>query len=252
MERALRRDRALVLGTLLGIVVVCWGYLWTGAGTLHEMGGMLMPMSLETWTPAHALLMLAMWVAMMTAMMLPSAAPMILLYAMLSRGQAEKGGWGRNTSAFVLGYLALWTIFSMAAVVLQFSLQRATLLSPMMRTNSTAFAGMVLIATGLYQLTSLKHNCLRRCRSPLDFMLTQWCHGMRGAFVMGARHGAYCIGCCSALMLLLFVGGIMNLAWIAGLALIVLLEKCAPGGQWISRIGGLILFGWGAILLIQR
>ena len=145
----------------------------------------------------------------------------------------------------------MWTAFSAAATALQFAFDRFALLSPMMETTSTALAGVLLIAAGIYQWTPLKQSCLRHCRSPLDFILTQWRKGARGAFVMGARHGVYCVGCCWALMLLLFVGGIMNMAWIAALAFFVLFEKLVPLGRWVSVVAGIFLAGWGALLLVH-
>lgn len=250
LERGLRHDRLLVIGGLLAVIILSWAYLLAGAGTMQDMDGMLMPMSGGPWTPGHALVMLAMWAVMMAAMMLPSAAPMILLYATIARGRHTRGERTGNAGVFAAGYVTVWLGFSVAAVTLQFVLEQAMLLSPMMETTSTALAGTVLIAAGVYQWLPLKQACLRRCRSPLDFMLTRWREGVRGAFVMGATHGVYCVGCCWMLMLLLFVGGIMNLAWIAALALFVLVEKLVPAGHWIGRIAGLALIAWGAATLI--
>ncbi|MGH8808873.1 MAG: DUF2182 domain-containing protein, partial [Noviherbaspirillum sp.] len=173
-----------------------------------------------------------------------------LLYATIARGRRAKGGHVSSTGVFALGYLALWTAFSVVAVPLQFALEKAALLSPMMKATSIALAGAVLIAAGIYQWTPLKQSCLRRCRSPLEFVLTHWREGTRGAFIMGVRHGMYCVGCCWVLMLLLFVGGVMNLLWIAGLAVFILVEKLAPAGHWIGRIAGLLLIGWGAATLL--
>ncbi len=147
-----------------------------------------------------------------------------------------------------LGYV-VWAAFSLVAVALQFGLDQAALLSPMMNTTSRALAGAVLIGAGLYQWTPLKQACLRRCSSPLQFLMTEWREGRRGAFVMGLRHGGYCLGCCWVLMLLLFVGGIMNIAWIAGIAVFVLVEKLAPAGHWIGRGAGVALILWGVATL---
>lgn len=251
----LRRDRLVVGGAVACVVALCWIYLWTGAGTMQEMGGMLMPMSAGPWTPFHAALMFVMWTVMMVAMMLPSAAPMILLYTTIARkrrekegiaGEGEAGKQAANPAIFAFGYLAVWTAFSVAAVTLQYGLERAALLSPMMQTTSLVLAAAVLMATGAYQWTPFKQACLRHCRSPLQFVLTHWQEGRKGAFMMGAQHGAYCAGCCWMLMFLLFVGGIMNLGWIAGLALFVMAEKFLPGGNWIGRVAGLFLIVWGA------
>ena len=253
IERALRRDRVLVVSCLLLAVVLSWAWLLAGAGMMQEMGDMLMPMSSGPWTAGHALLVLVMWAVMMAAMMLPSAAPMILFHAAIARRRSERGESGASAAAsgaFASAYLLVWAAFSLAATGLQFGLERAALLSPMMETTSVALAAAVLIAAGLYQWTPLKQACLRYCRSPLDFVLTQWRPGARGAFLMGLRHGAVCVGCCWVLMLLLFVGGIMNFAWIAGIALFVLVEKLGPASHWISRGTGALLITWGCATLL--
>lgn len=250
VEGALRRERLLAVGCLLLVIALSWAYLLTGAGMMEEMGDMLMPMSSGPWTPGHALLVLAMWAVMMAAMMLPSAAPMILLHATLARRQGERGAPAAASGAVATGYLAAWAAFSLAATVLQYALEQAALLSPMMQATSRVFAGAALVAAGLYQWTPLKQACLRHCRSPLDFVMSHWRPGARGAFLMGLRHGTVCIGCCWMLMLLLFVGGVMNLAWIAGIAAYVLVEKLAPAGHWIGRGAGVLLVVWGVATLL--
>lgn len=251
LERALRHDRALLASGLLVVVALCWAYLLAGAGVMTGMPDDMGAVATQpvAWTPAHALAMLMMWAIMMAAMMLPGAAPMLLLFAAIARARQSPARRMTMTGVFALGYIAVWTAFSLAVVMLQFALERAALLSPMMQTTSTALAGTVLIAAGLYQWTPLKHACLRHCRSPLDFVLTHWREGLRGAFMMGARHGVYCLGCCWVLMLLLFVGGVMNLVWIAGLALLVLAEKWVPAGHWVGRIIGAALVMWGTGVL---
>lgn len=250
IEGVLRRDRIVVVCALVGVIVLSWAYLLTGAGmSMHEMGGMLMPMRAGPWTPGYTVVVLVMWAVMMAAMMLPSAAPMILFYDTIARARRSKGGSATASGVFVFGYIAVWAAFSLAAVALQFGLEKAVLLSPMMQTTSTTLAGAVLIAAGLYQWTPLKQACLRRCRSPLDFVMTHWRQGASGAFIMGVQHGVYCLGCCWMLMLLLFVGGVMNLGWIAGLAGFVLVEKFAPAGHWIGRAAGAVLIAWGGATL---
>lgn len=249
MQRLLRHDRLLVVSGLLLVVILSWAYLLTGAGMMQAMGDMLMPMSMGPWTLAHTLLVFAMWAVMMAAMMLPSAAPMILLYATIARGRAPTGELVTASGGFMFGYVAVWATFSLVAAALQFVLEQSALMSPMMETTSTVLAGAVLIAAGLYQWTPLKQFCLRHCRSPIEFLTTHWRAGVRGAFVMGFRHGAYCVGCCWLLMLLLFVGGVMNLAWIGGIALFILVEKLAPAGHWIGRGAGILLIAWGAATL---
>jgi predicted metal-binding membrane protein len=248
---ALRHDRVVVVSGLAVVVLLSWAYVLTGAGMMQEMGGMLMPMSMGPWTLAHVALLFAMWAVMMAAMMLPSAAPTILLYGVIARRHGEGHALVTASGAFVLGYVVVWATFSLVAVALQFGLERAALISPMMETTSIALAGAVLIATGLYQWTPLKQACLRHCRSPLEFITEHWRAGVGGAFLMGFRHGVYCVGCCWLLMLLLFVGGVMNLAWIGGLALFVLIEKLAPAGHWIGRGAGVMLVAWGTATLLS-
>ena len=252
VEEALRRDRLLVVFCLLLVVVLSWAYLLAGAGmSMQAMGDMLTPMSTEPWTLGHAALVLVMWAVMMAAMMLPSAAPMILLYATIARRRSERGETASASSGvFAFGYLAIWAAFSLAATALQFVLEKAALMSTTMQTTSVALAGAVLIAAGLYQWTPLKRACLRYCSSPLVFLMRYWRPGTAGAFSMGLRHGTYCVGCCWLIMLLLFVGGIMNFGWIAGIALFVLVEKLVPAGHWIGRGAGVLLVAWGAATLV--
>lgn len=250
IELALRRDRLLVVLGLVAVIIAAWAYLLAGAGmSMHEMNGMLMPMRSEPWTIGYAVLVLAMWAVMMAAMMLPSAAPMILFYGTVARARRARGELAVGSGVFAGGYLVVWAAFSLAAVGLQFGAEQTALLSPMMEMTSIGLSGALLITAGLYQWTPLKQACLRRCRSPLEFVMTQWREGMRGAFTMGLKHGAYCLGCCWLLMLLLFVGGVMNFGWIAGLALFVLVEKLAPAGHWIGRAAGAGLIVWGGATL---
>jgi len=253
LAAVLRHDRAVVLGSLTFVVVVAWGYLLTGAGVemaMMDMGGGQMMAMMPEWTPAYGLVVFAMWAVMMVAMMLPSAAPVTLLIASLAKKRREAGtAGGFTTVPFVLGYLAVWLAFAAIATLLQWQLDAAELLSETMAFTSTVVAGGVLVLAGIYQWTPLKKACLRHCRSPLDFLLHHWPDGALGAFVSGARHGVFCLGCCWTLMALLFVGGIMNLAWIAGIALLVLIEKTLPWGGWMGRVTGVVLIGWGAVAL---
>ena len=248
LERALRHDRVFMASALLIVVVLCWAYLLSGArvmtGVADGMG-----MAPVAWTQAHALMMFVMWAIMMVAMMLPGAAPMLLLFSSVARARHSPLRRMLLSGTFALGYVAVWSAFSVAAVVLQYTLERAALLSPMMQTTSTLMAGAVLVAAGVYQWTPLKQACLRHCRSPLEFVLMHWREGLDGVFLMGLRHGAYCLGCCWMLMLLLFVGGVMSLAWIAGLALLVLAEKLLPAGTWVGRATGAVLVLWGGGVL---
>lgn len=246
-DHNLRLERMATPVCLLIITALAWAYLLMGAGTMQEMDGMVMAMSVWPWTASHAALMFVMWLVMMTAMMLPSAAPVILLYRTISR---RNNGRSRGASGcFVLGYLAVWGGFSLLALVVQYFLERAELLSPMMESTNTGLSGALLIAAGIYQFTPLKRACLRLCRSPLEFFMAHWRSGKLGAFAMGTHHGIYCVACCWGLMLLLFVGGVMNLMWIVGLAIFVLIEKLVPAGQWMGQAGGVLLTGAGAVLV---
>jgi predicted metal-binding membrane protein len=269
LEVALRRDREVVTLVLVTVIAASWLYLLAGAGTgmyPHEMAvlapaqmsiaGMLM--SPVTWTPDHALVLFSMWWLMMIAMMLPSAAPMVLLHAAVTRtGLARSDDSGPNapshrlrsaTIAFIAGYLVMWGAFSLVAVVAQWALVRGELLSAMMMPTSRFLGAGLLIAAGLWQLTPLKTVCLRHCRSPISFLSTHWRPGVGGAFRMGIKHGVFCLGCCWFLMALLFYGGVMNLIWIIGLALFVFAEKILPAGVAFGRATGLLLIAWGAWL----
>jgi predicted metal-binding membrane protein len=236
------------------MTALAWLYLLHAAAAMSEMGRhaameMAMP-QVRSWALLEVVLLLVMWAVMMVAMMLPSAAPMILMFTMINRRRAEQQRPAVRTGIFVLAYVLVWGGFSVLAAVAQWRLQAAALLSPMMVSTSPYLGGGLLLAAGLFQWTPLKEACLIRCRSPLAFLMTEWREGARGALVMGLRHGAYCVGCCWMLMALLFVAGVMNLAWIAAIALFVLVEKVAPGGRWISRSAGVVLAGAGILVVV--
>jgi predicted metal-binding membrane protein len=250
---ALRHDRAVVLGSLAFVVLLAWTYLLLGAGLDTKMmdmgGGQTMAMPAE-WSLGYGLVIFVMWAVMMLAMMLPSAAPVTLLIAGIARKRAAAAGAARaGTALFVFGYLAVWLAFAAAATGLQWTLDEAGLLSRTMALGNVVLAGSVLVAAGVYQWTPLKEACLRHCRSPLDFILFHWRDGRLGAVASGIGHGFFCLGCCWMLMALLFVGGIMNLAWIAGIALLVLIEKTLPGGRRVGQMTGAVLVAWGIITL---
>lgn len=254
LEWTLRRDRAVV-GAGLGLVVaLAWLYLFLGAGmdmaAVPEAAGRAAGGPPMAWTAGYATIVFVMWAVMMVAMMLPSAAPMILLYGTVGRRQRAQGHASVGTGVFAAGYLAAWTGFSLAATALQWGLERLALLSPMMASTSDVFGGAVLVAAGVYQMTPLKHACLRHCRSPLSFLVHRWRAGPAGAFRMGLEHGLFCLGCCWVLMGLLFVGGVMNLLWIAAVAAFVLAEKAAPAGSLIARASGPLLIAAGGAVLV--
>ena len=254
LESVVRRDRRVVLFGLFAVTALAWLYLALMAldmGAMPSMGDALARPRAASWTPVEFVLMFIMWAVMMLGMMLPSASPMILMFARVNRDRRGKVEPLVPTGVFVAGYVAVWTAFSLAATIAQWVLQDVGLLSPMMASTSALLGGLVLTAAGIYQWTPLKHACLRHCQTPLGFLMTRWRNGMGGAFRMGLSHGAYCVGCCWVLMALLFVGGVMNLVWVAALAALVLAEKIAPLGPWLPRIAGTALIGWGGWLLAQ-
>jgi predicted metal-binding membrane protein len=258
LEAVLRRDRAVVVAALVAVITVAWIWILLGAGTGMTatnmalgsggpgMAGMMVP---AAWTFGYAGLMFGMWWAMMAAMMLPSAAPILLLFARVNRNQKTSGRPFIPTGIFAAGYLVVWGGFSALATGLQWELEKLGLLSPMMATTSYWLGGAILLAAGVWQLTPIKGICLRHCRSPMGFLVQSWRSGRLGAFRMGLEHGIYCLGCCWFLMGLLFFGGIMNLFWIIGLAGFVLLEKTIPMGSWIGRIVGISVAAWGGLML---
>ena len=260
VEGTFKRDRLVVLGALGFVVVLSWTYVLAGAGmnmSAFEMtrlssgtGAMAMMMP-AVWDVGYAGLMFFMWWVMMIAMMLPSATPMVLLFAAMNRKQKESGNPYVPTSLFASAYLIVWAGFSVVAVAVQWGLDSLALLSPLLVSASATLGGGLLIAAGIYQLTPLKQACLKHCRSPLQFVLTRWRSGADGAFRMGIEHGAYCVGCCWFLMGLLFFGGVMNLYWIAGIAVFVLLEKTIPVGHWMSHVVGIALMVWGIVVMLS-
>jgi predicted metal-binding membrane protein len=258
----LRRDRAVLLAALLVVAALAWAYLlWladgmTMADAAHAMSGMsAMEMAApraNPWSAAEFALTFAMWAVMMIGMMAPSAAPIALLYARIARQAHAQGHVFASTAWVVSGYLIAWILFALLAAIAQAALLEAAAITPMLAAASRRFGGAVLIAAGVYQWTPLKDACLTQCRSPLDFIMRRG--GFRPeagrAFALGFRHGLYCVGCCWVLMALLFVGGVMNVLWIAAIAAFVLLERIAPGGRVVARAGGILLAAAGAWFLL--
>jgi len=251
-----RRDRRVVLAGLGAITALSWAYIIFLA---LRMAAMPMPipmagmgMAMPQWQPWSAIdfaLMLLMWAVMMVAMMVPSASPMILTFTSIHRRRRAQGNAFVPTAVFLAGYAIVWSVFSLAATMAQWGFHQAALLSPMMVSTSPFLGGLLLITAGAFQWSGLKNACLSKCRTPLGFLLTEWRDGRRGALVMGLRHGAFCTGCCWAVMTLLFVGGVMNLLWVAAIAAFVLVEKVAPQQWQVARVAGLGLMAWGGWLL---
>ncbi len=274
LDALLRRDRIIITISLAAITLLAWLYLLSLGDmtapseqpmeSMEGMSGMDMPgmdmqgmteamLAPHAWGLREAFLVFTMWSVMMVGMMLPSAAPMILLYARVGRHAASQGAPFAATGVFGAGYIAAWFLFSLTATFAQWLLERALLLTPMLESANGLFSGVLLLVAGVYQWTPLKHACLSKCRAPLAFIQSEG--GFRrdpwGAFRMGLRHGLYCVGCCWPLMALLFVGGIMNILWIAALAIFVLAEKVMPGGRWLSQAAGAVLVAAGVWLIVR-
>lgn len=231
---------------ILAISLIGWLFLaWIAVDMGHPLAQLTMPIS-SSWSAASVLAIWFMWAVMMAAMMLPSALPMILTFVHLSLRSAEPAR-GRS---FVAAYLLVWFTFSAGATAAQWALQAMGWVNPMIVSTSALLTGLLLLIAGAYQFSRLKQVCLSRCRTPLGFLLGEWRAGVSGAFVMGLRHGMLCVGCCWALMALLFVGGVMNLAWVAALSITVAIEKLAPRGDRLATAIGLGLMAAGLVKLL--
>ncbi len=253
LETLLKQDRAVILTGMAGVTALAWAYMLYLAWAMRPMEMAMdqaMP-RMQAWGPVELLLTFVMWSIMMVAMMVPSAAPMILLFATINRKRRQQDRPHVATGIFLAAYLLVWTLFSVFATLAQWGLHSAALLSPMMVSTNHILGGTLLIAAGVFQWTPLKHACLAHCRAPFEFLMSDWREGTGGAFVMGLKHGTYCLGCCWSLMALLFVVGVMNLLWVAAIALFVLVEKAAPGGPVIGRATGALLVVAGITLLSQ-
>lgn len=240
-----RRDFWAITVSLTGVTILSWIYL-------VAMAKDECCFQAPVWDAPYFGMMFTMWAIMMVGMMVPSAAPMILIYAAVARKAEKQGTPIASTGAFTSGYIFMWTVFSFLVTLAQWQLDRAALLSHTMVVNDARFAAVLLIAAGIYQWLPIKNSCLERCQSPFHFISSHWRPGNAGAFMMGISHGAFCIGCCWVLMLLLFVGGVMNLLWIAALTIFVLLEKVLPlggrGGQWT----GVLMVAVGILMLVIK
>lgn len=238
-----RRDRWIIAASVLALTGMAWLYLWLEAG---RMSAMPMGAPVRLWDMGPLIITFVMWSIMMVGMMLPSAAPAITLYAAIVRKSRPK--WGSSlasTGLFTAGYIAVWTGFSAIATLAQTGLISVGLLTPMLASDSRLLTGGLLAVAGLYQWFPIKRACLKKCRAPLSFFVFHWKPGFAGAFRMGAAHGAFCLGCCWALMLLLFGLGVMNLLWVALIAGLVLMEKLLPAGHMLGGLTGLAMLAAG-------
>lgn len=247
----LGREQAITFAGLTCVVALAWFYLLRLSRQMSDMTAMGMA-QMAAWTVNDVVMTTSMWAVMMVAMMLPTAAPMILMFTTVNRKRrASHEAPYVNTGLFTFGYLLLWSAFSVGAALAQWALHEAALLSDD-ATKATPWLGSgLLIAAGIYQWSPLKYACLARCRTPLGFLLGEWRDGNVGALVMGLRHGFFCLGCCWVLMALLFIGGVMNLAWVAAITVFVLAEKLIRAGRIVSWATGAALSGWGLITLLQ-
>jgi predicted metal-binding membrane protein len=230
----------------LALAVLGWAGLgWLAFDMGHPLAQLTMPTSSQ-WSAANLLAIVAMWAVMMAAMMLPSALPMVQAFVALCRSNGQHS----RSRQFVGAYLLVWLMFSFAATAVQWLLQALGWVNPMIVSTSAVLSGALLLVAGAYQFSPLKRICLARCRTPMGFLIGEWRGGRFGSFIMGWRHGLFCLGCCWALMALLFVGGVMNLAWIAALSIVVAIEKIAPRGERLAMLLGLALLGAGAWRLL--
>lgn len=256
IEQVARRPDAVALAGIVVAVLAAWAYLAGAPGMSSEMAGMDdMGMAMASpaqspWAARELLGLFVMWAVMMVAMMLPSAAPMILLFSRIGAARGARGEDRVPVGFFAGGYLAAWWAFSAVAAGIQYQLHSSAALSADMRAVSPVAGAVVLLAAGLYQWLPLKQICLTHCRTPLGFLSTSWREGRRGAVTMGLHHGAFCVGCCWLLMSILFVAGVMNLVWVLVISCVVLLEKTVPAGQAVARSAGLLLIGAGVAQLL--
>ncbi len=244
MGNLLQRERLLTFSGLALMTVLAWAYMLHMAWKMLGKGMDIDLACLGHWGPVDLAHMFVMWSIMMVAMMVPSATPMIIIFATVNRERSKMRGPFIPTGLFVLGYLIAWTVYSALAIMVQWGLHNAALLTHTLVITSPLLGAVLLVAAGIFQWTPLRDACMTQCRSPFGFIMTQWREGHRGALIMGLKHGIYCVGCCWMLMILSFVLGVMNVVWMAALTAFMVLEKLTDN-KWISRTVGMILVVWG-------
>ena len=242
--KSFKNERGIILAALMVLSALAWWYTIFLAKTMNCCLFTIKDVG-SFWSGQQFGMMFVMWAVMMVAMMVPTIAPMVLVFAMVNRKRYEQAKTYVPTGFFLLGYLMVWTVFSLLMTFLQEWLQARAFISAHMVLNNQIINGSILVLAGIFQWTPLKNKCLTHCRSPFDFIMTEWREGAGGAVMMGLRHGTFCLGCCWLLMLLLFVGGVMNIAWIIFLTVFVLGEKIFPYGRVISRAAGAAFVAWG-------
>jgi len=254
MENILKKDRLIIISSLFIISLLAWVYIIYLYKQMAVMNMdalfFAMPMT-PSWTMTDFALLFLMWFVMMIAMMTPAVAPLILIFAMVNRQRKQQNRPFVNTAYLMTGYFVVWAAFSLAATSLQWLLQQISMLNPEMKTTNKILGSVILIATGIFQFTAFKHTCLQYCRTPIEFVHRHWKEGKPGALRMGIQNGFYCLGCCWMLMVVLFVAGIMNLLWVAIIALFVLIEKISSQTKWISYVAGFVLILYGVLFLIR-
>ena len=245
MDRA--AHRLATVGMTLAAALAAWGLLaWMALDMGHPLVQLTMP-GAPDWTGPNVAAIFLMWAVMMAAMMLPSALPMLLAFVRLHGGQGQHG----RARAFVAAYLLVWTGFGALATALQWALQWLDWVDPMIVSTSRGLNAALLLIAGVYQFSPLKRMCLAKCRTPLAFLVGEWRPDVSGAWAMGLRHGMLCAGCCWALMALLFVGGVMNIAWVAALSVAVAIEKMVPGGERVATVLGVALIAAGVMRVLS-
>jgi predicted metal-binding membrane protein len=262
-ERILASDRRIVVTGLVTMTLLAWLYLLSGAGMNMDMSRMislaLLPQqssmavtSFVSWSIDYIVIVVLMWWIMMIAMMLPGAAPTVLLYARVIRQSSGSQSFKVNASVmcFITGYLLVWLVFSLLATGLQWWLEQQQWISMHLASRNVFFSAAILFVVGLYQLTPLKDACLRQCQAPAVFIVNYMKPGLFGALRMGLAHGVFCLGCCVLLMTLLFVGGVMNMLWVAVLMLFIIAEKCLVNLRYLPGITGILLILWAFMVLI--
>jgi len=256
VPRPILRDRLLITSCIVLVTAIAWAYLLhldnqMSSSAVSETMMAKMGMAIDTpWGARDLFFTFLMWAVMMIGMMSATAAPVLLLFSGMHTRQGQRG-IPLAVPLFASGYLTVWLGFSAFAALAQWALHQAALLSPAMAAVSPRLAGAILVAAGIYQLTPTKRACLRQCQSPLGFLLSNWRDGSWGAFQMGVRHGVYCLGCCWALMCVLFAVGVMNLAWVAALTAFILVEKFGRKGAYVSRVGGVAMLAFGIFLFAR-
>ena len=252
-----RRDAAVAVALVAGVALLAWTYTLYQAHLMDAMEAAMrrdMNMSMNemkpSWTPVAALLVFLMWAAMMAAMMVPGTSPMVGAFATINRRRRERGAPYVPTAIFFAGYLAVWAAFSLLATALQWLLEKLGLITTMAESSSHFLSAALFFAAGLYQFSALKERCLAQCRSPDGFILSEWRDGALGAAIMGLRHGLFCLGCCAALMALLFAVAVMDLRSVAALTALVTAEKLLPGARyWRIGIGVAALLAASGFLM---